>query len=452
MPALASRFALAAVFGSVFLVSFDTSALVAAYPVLVHYFAAHSPADVSWTLNAYTLVYAAMLVPLGRWGDLHGRRRAFHLGVALFALGSLVGVVAPALPSLVAGRVAEAVGAALLTPAALALGLQGQPAPRRAAIMALVGVAGGMGAALGPALGSWLIELSSWRSVFLLKLQLCAVLLFAARAFAPEDHSGTAAASSSPDWPGAVMLVAGLAALVFGGLRLSTHPLAAAWTLALGAVLLLAFAARSRRHPSPVLDPALFVDTHFRFANLGAFVFGAAFGLMFLSSLLFLTRIWEFGQSRAGLVASVGPMLVIPFAILGGRWAARCGHRPVLIVGGALFALAQVWYRLRLGVAPDYFLVWLPGQLLGGAAIGLLSPALAGTSVSRLSDFALGTAQAAHSAIRQIGSVFGVAAGVAIVGPADAALPQFLQVHTLLGAAGLLTALLAWPLDSTVAS
>lgn len=436
--------ALALALGATFIVSLDSTALVAAFPALREHFVANSPAAVSWALNAYTLVYAALLVPLGRWGDHHGRRRAFLAGAALFALASLACALAPGLASLVAARAAQALGAALLTPAALALGLQSLPAPRRAAVLGLVGATGALAAAAGPVLGSCLIELSSWRAVFLLHLPACAWLIRLALRL-PADAPASRPAPAT-DWTGSLMLIAAVASLVLAGLHVDRPEHAAAALALLGAALLAAYVLHARRHPAPALDLRLFADRNYRFANLGALVFGAAFGLMFFSSFLFLTGVWGYAQGRAGLAAAVGPLLVVPFALLGGRWAARRGHRPVLVAGGALFALGQLWYRLRLESAADYLGVWLPGQLATGAAVGLVLPALAGAAAAGLPDHALGSGNAVHSALRQLATVFGVALGVALVGAPGAATPRFLQAHALLAFAGLLTALLAWPL------
>jgi hypothetical protein len=118
----------------------------------------------------------------------------------------------------------------------------------------------------------------------------------------------------------------------------------------------------------------------------------------------------------------------------------------VLIVGGALFTAAHLWYRLRLTPTADYLGAWLPGQFLNGAAIGLILPALSGAAVAGLPSASLGSGNAAQSAIRQLASIFGVATGVLLIGATNATLPRFLAVHTLLAAAGLLTALLAWPI------
>jgi MFS family permease len=223
------------------------------------------------------------------------------------------------------------------------------------------------------------------------------------------------------------------------------QPLAA---LAAGTVLLVAFGFSARGRPGAALDLTLFEDRSFLFVNLATAVFGIAFTAMFLSSFLFLMGIWGYSQGLAGWAVSPGPLMVIPVAILSGRLAGRIGHRPLLVVGGVLYAVTQAWLSLSIGKAPDYLSIWLPAQLLTGTAIGLVLPALSGAAVANLGPTRFGVGGGVNNAMRQFGGAAGAALAVALVGHAGASLQQFQYLYALLGGLGLLTALLSLPVQT----
>ena len=170
--------------------------------------------------------------------------------------------------------------------------------------------------------------------------------------------------------------------------------------------------------------------------------------MMFLGFFLFLGGIWQYGPAASGLLVTPGPLMVIPVAILAGRLAARVGHRPLLVAGGLLYAVANLWFVLRLGTTPDYLGTWLPGQLLSGVAVGLVLPALSGAAVARLAPGRFGVGNAANAAIRQIGGALGAAGAVLLVGEVGVGLSAFQFMYALLAAGGVLTALLSLPIDT----
>lgn len=153
-----------------FLVTVDATIAAAAFPALRQFFAEASPSDLSWVLNAYTILYAALLVPAGRRVDLHGSRRLFLIGVAVFTLASAAFGMAPGMESLIAARVVQAVGGAILTPASLALILDAFPPEKRTAISGMRSGVGALGAAAGPGAGGILIELATRRAAFVVNL------------------------------------------------------------------------------------------------------------------------------------------------------------------------------------------------------------------------------------------------------------------------------------------
>jgi EmrB/QacA subfamily drug resistance transporter len=429
---------------AVFLVSLDATVVIAGFPAFRRAFPAVGVSDLSWILNAYTIVYAALLVPSGRLADLVGRRRIFLQGLALFTLGSLLCGASPSPALLIASRVLQAAGAALLTPASLALILNAFPVERRAIAVSLWGALGGLAAALGPALGSWLIERTSWHWIFLINLPIGVLTMALARRNLEESKSPETGAR--PDVPGIALIMAAVGAIALGCSKSNEwggySPLT--WSvLGAGILLTCAFVAWARGKTSAALDLTLFDDRTYRYVNLATFVFGVAFTMMFLTFFLFVTGVWHYSQSLAGIAVTPGPLMVIPTAIVAGRVAAKRGHRPLLVPGGVLYAIANGWYALRLGAQSDYLRVWLPGQLMGGTAVGLLLPSLAGAAVANLGPRLFGVGSAVNNAIRQIGSVIGAAVCVAMVGAAGSDLSAFKAVYWLLAGLGLATGLIS---------
>ena len=430
-----------------FLVLLDTTAVVAAYAPLRTHFSSVSTADLSWTLNAYTVLFAALLVPAGRLADLMGRERIFLHGLALSVFASALCAWAPGIGTLIAARAPQAVDAAMLTPASLALVLGAFPREKRAAAVGLFSALGALAAAVGPALGSWVIEASSWRWVFLINVPLGLLLWLTARRHLQESTSPEMRAR--PDWLGIGLLILGASAVAWGIVRSESpswiQPLGA---LAFGVALLIVFGLWARGRPAAALDLSLFEDRSFLFVNLATAVFGMAFTAMFLSSFLFLMGIWGYPQGLAGWAVTPGPLMVIPVAIAAGRLAGRIGHRPLLVVGGVLYAVAQAWLSLRIGATPDYVATWLPAQLLSGAAVGLVLPALSGAAVAKLGPARFGVGGGVNSAVRQMGGAAGAALAVALIGSAGASLLQFQWMYAVLAGPGLLTTFLCLPVQT----
>lgn len=302
---------------AVFLVSVDATIAVAAFPALRSSFSQTSPATLSWVLNAYTILYAALLVPAGRLVDLHGAKRQFLFGVTLFTLASAVCGMVPGIASLSAAHTVQAVGGAVLTPAALALILGAFPADKRSAIVGLWSAAGALGAALAPGAGAFLIELASWRAAFLVNLPFGALILWFAARRLPALKG--ADAGEGLDLPDIALIVGGAAALTCGVVQIKAAGFAAAtvWGPALaGLGLLTTYALWARGRKGAAIDMTLFADRTYALVTVASFVFGIAFALMFLSSFLFLFGIWGYAQ---GLAVAV---LCLPLPRQSG-WVAR---------------------------------------------------------------------------------------------------------------------------------
>ena len=432
---------------AVFLVSVDATIAVAAFPALRTSFADTSPATLSWVLNAYTILYAALLVPAGRLVDLHGAKRLFLFGVALFTLASAACGMAPGTDSLIAARIVQAVGGAVLTPASLALILGAFPADKRSAIVGLWSAAGALGAAVGPGAGAILIELATWRAAFLVNLPFGALILWYAARRLPVLKG--ADAGEGLDIPGIALIAGGVAALTYGVVQIEEAGFAPlVWGPALAGIgLLFIYALWARGRKAAAIDMSLFADRTYALVTVASFVFGIAFSMMFLSSFLFLLGIWGYSQGLTGLAVTPGPLVVIAVAIASGRLVARVGHRAVLVAGGLVYAAAQGWVAWHVTETPAYLTLWLPMQIVGGTAVGLLLVGLSGAAVAGLPPARFGVGGAVNNAVRQLGGVFGTALAVVLVGQAGAGIDAFRLAFLCLAAIGLATALLCLPLS-----
>jgi EmrB/QacA subfamily drug resistance transporter len=398
-----------------FVAFLDTTIVNIAFPDISASFAGSGRDALSWVLDGYFVVIAALLVPAGGLADRFGHRRIFLLGVGGFTAASLLCAAAPSLPLLIAFRVLQGIAAALIAPSSLAIVLDSFPAERRAAGVGLWGAAAAAAAAVGPTLGGALVELSDWRLVFLVNLPLGAAIVLAGRRRLPKPKIVD---SRLPDLPGAAMLALGLATITLGIVEGNDWGWSSAATLgcfAAAAALLGGVVARSLSHPRPVVEPALFAHRSFRVGNLGTLLFAAAFFSLILGNVLFLTSIWGYTVLQAGAATLPGPALSTVVAGPAGRLADRFGHRAVIVPGTLVFA-AGVMVLRSAGAEPDWFGLWLPGACLTGIGIGLAFPTLGSAAVRDVPDDRFATASAVNAAFRQIGAVLGTAILVAIVG------------------------------------
>ncbi len=406
---------LAVVSVAVFMVSLDLFIVNIAFPQIERDFGGADVTTLSWVLNAYAIVFAALMVPAGRLADRAGRRRVFLVGLVLFVLGSALCGAAGSVAMLIAARVVQATGAACLLPTSLALLLPEFPPAERSAAIGVWAAVGGIAAAFGPPVGGLLVQ-ASWRLVFYVNVPVGIVALVVARGLLQESRDES---QERPDLPGAVLLTAAVALLALGLIKAPAWGWADARTLgclALAAAGLGTFWARCRTHPSPIVDPSLLRVRSFALANLAAIVFSASFAAMLLGSVLFLTGVWHESVLTAGFWIAPGPLMAAVFAPPAGRLAGRVGPAPVAAVGIALFGLGRAWWWWRLGATHDYASAFLPGMIVSGAGVGLTLPSLASAAAASLPPARFATGSAVFTMSRQIGFVLGVAILIAILG------------------------------------
>ncbi|MEY2621334.1 MAG: Multidrug resistance protein stp [Pseudomonadota bacterium] len=417
--------------------------LFAAFDALRRSFEGTSSAELSWVLNAYTVVYAAMLIPSGGLADVYGRRRIFRLGLTVFLGASLACGAAPSVGWLIAARVVQAMGAALLTPASMSIVLAAFPVEKRAVAVSLWGAVGGLAAAVGPSLGSWVTHQAGWPWAFYINLPVGVWALWRSASHVTEAVKPIE--RRRVDGVGLLLLMAAVGAVVLaiverGEKRWSDETVAAVAGLGLLAGWVFVLWARSRS--DALIDLALFQHRTYSFVNAATLVFGIAFAMMFLGFFFFMIGVWHYSLPQAGLAVTPGPLLVMPTAIATGRWASRLGHRRFLVGGSLLYACSSLWLFMLPGDEPDYVRHWLPGLVMSGIAVGLVLPSLSAAAVSRLplAHYAVGSA--VNQATRQIGAALGVAITVALLGSATLQRADFDVLYLLHAALALLTGLL----------
>lgn len=411
-----STLVLVIVCAGVVLASLDLFIVNVALPAIAHDLHTRSLSSLSWVLNAYAIVYAAMLVALGRLAESHRRENGFLLGVALFTIASAACGVAGNLTMLVVFRIVQAIGAALLTPTSLSLVLATtEPSRRHGAVRTWTAI-GGLAAALGPVVGGLLVA-ASWRWVFLVNVPIgVAAALVGWQRLPCVDGQPV----SRPDALGSALVTAGVAALTLGLVKGNDWGWGAIATIAAlaGAVIVLGcFALHCARHHNPLVDGALFRVRTFSGSSLVALVFSIAFGAMLLSIVLWDQTVWGWSALRTGLAVAPGPLMVPLFSFLvAGRLIARFGPGPVIGIGATVFGAGAAWWALAAGLHPDYVGDSLGGMLLTGVGVGLTLPTFMATGASSLPPQSFATGSAVVNMLRQVGLAVGVAVLVAVLG------------------------------------
>jgi EmrB/QacA subfamily drug resistance transporter len=408
----------------VFMASLDLFIVNIAFPAIGRHFGGASLSSLSWILSGYAIVFAALLVPAGRWADAFGRKRAFLLGLALFVLSSVGCAVAPSVGALIAARLLQGAGGALMLPTSLGLMLPEFGPHERHAAIGLWAATGGIAAAAGPPLGGLLVQ-ADWRWVFLVNVPVGVIGLVAG---ARTLHERREIDPARPDVLGALEFIVAIGALVVAIVKGQEW----GWTsaqilapLALAAALVPAIWLRCVRHPSPLIDPAMMRVRSFRLAVGASVLFFAGFGAMLLTGVLFLTSVWHESALSAGLMLFPGPAMAALFSVPSARIGARFGFRIPGVLGSLMFAAGSLWYITQTGAHPAYASEFLPGMAIGGAGVGLVIPTLTGAGASSLAPERFATGAAVLTMGRQVGSALGVAVLVAVLGSAGGAVASF---------------------------
>jgi EmrB/QacA subfamily drug resistance transporter len=424
---------LATVLGSA-VASIDATVVGIALPAIGRDFGT-GLATLQWVVTAYTLTLAGLLLFAGALGDKYGRKRIFLTGVVWFALASLLCGVAPDAPVLIAARAVQGIGAALLTPGSLAIiEASFAPADRGKAIGAWSGLSG-VGSAIGPFLGGWLIQAVSWRLIFVINLPVAALVVAVGLRHVPESRDP--GATGKVDVTGGALITAGLIGLTYGLIEgpsagwTSPAPLAA---LAGGVLLIAAFIAWERRAATPMLPLSLFRSTQFNAANIVTFaVYGALGGALFLLPIQ-LIQVSGYTALEAGI--SLLPVTVIMLALSArsGALAARIGPRLQMTIGPLVIAAGLALFT-RIGHSGNYLTEVLPAVLVFGLGLAINVAPLTSTVLAAVPAEHAGMASAVNNDVARAASLIAVA-----VLPAAAGLTGAAYLHPAQFSAGFRTA------------
>lgn len=376
-----------------------------------------SLADVSWIVTTYTVLFAALLAPAGRVADTLGRRRAFLAGMVLFVLASVLSAVSPSLPWLLSARAAQGIGAALVMPASLAFALRDTPASRRPAAISLWSASAAAAAAVGPALGGILVHAAGWRSLFLINVPLGALLVWGALRMPRE--AGQRTGRTLPDLVGVVALILGVAglsvALAKGG---SLGWFSWRWVVVIAAALIALCIAgmRSRQHPRPAIEVALWRHSGYRVANIASVLFGAALYPVLLAGVLLLVTFWHYSELTAGLAITPGALTSMLVGVGLSRVRRRASPYLLIGVGGVAMAVSAGVIAVGVTAMPNFWGLWFPSGLLLGVGIGLASVGVSTAAALSAPTASFASATGLNIAARQIGGAVGLAVLAACLG------------------------------------
>jgi EmrB/QacA subfamily drug resistance transporter len=407
---------------ALFMVTLDNLVVSTAIPTIRTDLGA-SLEDLEWTVNAYTLTFAVLLLTGAALGDRFGRKRMFISGLVLFTGASAAAALAPSTAALIAARALQGVGAAIVMPLTLTLATEAFPASKRGLALGVWSGVSGLGVALGPLVGGAVVDGISWHWIFWLNIPVALVVVPLAVRRLRESHGP----SRGLDLRGVALGSLGLLGIVFGVVRGN----AAGWgsfevagSMAAGIAFLVAFLIWEARAPEPVLPLRFFRSRGFAAANgVGLIMSFGIFGSIFL-----LTQVFQTGQGYSAWESGLRtlpwtgmPMIVAPIA---GLLSDRIGSRSLMASGLALQAIAIGWLAAITQVSTPYAEL-VPAFVLGGTGMALVFAPSANAIMASVRPQDAGMASGATSAIREVGGVLGVAVLAAVfAGSGSYASPQ----------------------------
>jgi EmrB/QacA subfamily drug resistance transporter len=404
---------------SLLIVGLDTTIVNVALPAIHRSF--HSSlSGLQWTIDAYSLVLASLLMLSGSTADRIGRRRVFQVGLTLFSAGSLLCAVAPSLGLLIAARVLQAIGGSMLNPVAMSIIRNVFEDPReRAQAIGVWGGAIGISMALGPVVGGALVDSVGWRAVFIVNVPVGILAIVLTALFVPESRAGHA---RRIDPVGQLLVIAALATLTYAIIEGPTSGWLSGQTIALFAVSVTSFASLvvyELRREEPLIEVRFFRSAPFAGASAIAIgAFASLAGFLFLNT-LYLQDVRGLSPLDAGLYTLPMALPILVMGPLSGRLVGSRGARLPLI-GGSLGMIASSAILTQLTVTTPFWLL-IVTYLIFGLGFGMINPPITNTAVSGMPPSQAGVAAAVASTSRQVGATLGVAVLGALAGGGAAA-------------------------------
>ena len=391
---------------ALFMVSLDNLVVTMALPVIRRDLGA-SLADLEWTVNAYTLTYAALLLFGAALGDRFGRRRMFVLGLAIFTGASAAAALAPSIDVLIAARALQGLGGAIVTPLTLTILSAAVPAERRGLVLGAWGGISGLAVAIGPLVGGAVVQGISWQWIFWLNVPIGLVLIPLAALRLRESRGP----NNALDLPGLALASLGLLGLVWGLVRGNQVGWASAeivGTISGGLLVLVLFVLWELRAPAPMLPLRFFRNRTFAAANAASLLmFFGMFGSIFLLAQFFQT-VQGYTPLQAGLRILPWTAMPIFIAPIAGALSDRIGGRLLMSVGLGLQATGLAWIASVSTPTTPYGELVVP-FILSGVGMAMYFAPVANVVLSSVRREEEGQASGANNAIRELGGVFGVA-------------------------------------------
>jgi EmrB/QacA subfamily drug resistance transporter len=404
---------LAAMCFALAMVMLDNTVTNVALPSIQRSFDA-SLSSLEWTVNAYTLSFAVLLVTGGRLGDIFGRRKVFLIGVVVFAASSAAIALSPSEGWLVAGRAVQGVGAALMMPGTLSIISNTFPPQERGRAIGTWAGVSAIALAIGPLLGGWLTEDVSWRAIFIINVPVAVVAVLMTLYAAHESRDETA--TRKVDIPGIGALTTGLTALVLALVESNAWGWGSARIIGLlivAAAALTTFVFIERNSDAPIVDFAFFRARSFLGANVVAFMISFAMFAVFFFIALYMQNIHGYSPLETGVRFLPTTLTVMVCGPLAGRLADRVGPRPPLVAGLTLVAISLAW-QSRIDVDTS-FAYLAPAFVILGAGMGFTMSPMSTAAMNAVDRTKAGVASGTLSMTRMVGSTFGVAAMGALV-------------------------------------
>jgi EmrB/QacA subfamily drug resistance transporter len=389
-----------------FMVALDNLVVTMALPSIREHLHA-SLQSLEWTVNAYTLTFAVLLLPAAALGDRLGRRRVFAAGLALFTVASAAAALAPSTGALIAARAVQGIGGAAVLPLSLTLLTAAVPANRRGAALGVWGAMSGLAVALGPLLGGAITQGASWQFIFWLNVPI-GIVLAPLALYKLTESRGPA---RPLDLPGLALLASGLLGIVLGLMRGNDDGWTSASVLTLligGAALMVGFVVRQRTAAAPMLPLEMFRSRAFSAANGASLLMSVGmFGSIFLLS-QYLQTVQGFSPLSAGLRTlpwTAMPVLVAPLA---GPLSDKIGGKPLLATGLLLQAIGLGWIAKDLSVTTSYSSMVSP-FILSGIGMALFFVPVATVVMGSVRVERQGLASGTNNSVRELGGVLGIA-------------------------------------------
>lgn len=398
-----------------FFVVIDISAINVAFPSIERYLDTDR-STLSWMISGYNVTVGALLLAAGRVADSIGRRKVFIPGVALFMVGSALCGLAPTVEFLIAARIVQGFGGAVVTASSFAVMLPEFPPARRSTAIGFAGATGSLGAVVGPALGSLVIDAFNWRAIFWINVPLSLLVIVLAPRLLSESSDPNA--TGRIDIVGVVIGTAAVALVMFGIIQSeqwSVADLRVIGLVVVGTALFPLLVKRSRQHPEPLLDLELFSHRSFSAASAGAALYGFAFISGSLTNSIMLQDLWQQELRTVGLVFVPASLLGAIVSPLIGSIADRVGHRWVLGFGCLLLSLSYVLLIVVIDHDPAVWNVYMPLTLLTGAGIGVTVATWSSAAMADIPPAKFGVAGATANTIRQASTAVGISVVITLL-------------------------------------